>query len=691
MKKKTDILDYFSPESRDERREERVKNASKVSGTFNKLSERYTASRKLTTQNAGLSAVAMVRGIISHYRLPSEPKLGYSGIRNVRTAANSSKVTDGVVVVTASVRTPTNVYINFDVPIEIRDGELLEPSVIVHNGAPRVIAQSTFDEITTRHTAHEIMPVREMYSKPLDKKVSDQLYSQRVKMTRKMPGMFSVKANRDAIRRAISIGTDIEVGIEKTAKLCEGPGPSGDGECPNEVDSEFKDGLCAECAEEMGNTYAPDELVVPGLDDGPEEDGDDLLESLGIETRGLDKAMDGMMQEPSKDILDPSKKKYFAQKVPVSKPPRVPKPKMPRQPSMPKPPAQAKPPITNPDQNSPKPPAPPKPVKIETPKPKIPPNLRKRPDRKSLCKKCNQAPCMCPNRRKKSSLQQAFARAAKSVLNHDIKFVRDAQAVAIDFPTMRMEEGIKRNVEDYASSSSRTPKTIPANRSATGKEETVYADENNMLWGSPDGEDQVVVHVNDGKARIVPADADDAVYMPPSGAKSYSRHQVHTAPTPDDSFDSMPDVDEELWQPPHADVPRKQPVTARVVRGSEDKDKKDTKLPKKPSGPADLKKQLSKHIQDLVDSGAQQIDIQVMLDGNPATGKKPMFDKAGPDMLSDIMKEFIGDKESSFHKEGPEKKKEAADKKVCSCDCGCGTPVKPTEEKCLDCKKNFCR
>jgi len=659
MKKKTDILDYFSPDARDERRAERVKTASKVSGTFNKLSERYTASHKLTTQNAGLSAVAMVRGIISHYRMPSEPKLGYSGLRNIRTAANSSKVTDGVVVVTASVRTPTNVYINFDVPIEIRNGELLEPSVIVHNGAPRVIAQSTFDEITTRHTAHEIMPVREMYSKPLDKKVSDHLYSNRVQMTRKMPGMFSVKANRDAIRRAISLGADVEVTLVKTASKCIGDGPSGDGDCPNQADPEFKDGLCAECAEDMANTHEPEDLIVPGLDN---EDGDtdEILKLLGLDTSGLDKAMDGVMQEPSGDIV---KKKYMASTKEATPRPVVPKPK-------PIKPPKIDPPKTNITPNpAPKveAPKPYKPPKVETPKAPKPPNMRDKPDRNRPCKKCGFAPCKCPNKRKKKadSLSNAFAAAAKSVLNHDIKFVRDAQAEVISFDKLREMEQSRRVKHDI------------------GGGQTVYVDpKTGNAWDSQFGGKRVMLDVGDGKFNEKPVDitdVDPGDIIMPGGSNE------------DPSFDRM-------TEHVKVDKPMSRHPTARIAKESKDDSEvnnksKDNSKPKKdkPASSGDIKKQLNNYINELVDSGVKDIDIKIMLTGDPVTGKKPMFDKAGPDVIGEMMEKLFGDKESSFIKTGPEKKKADKSKHTCVCDCGCGTPVKNQDEKCLDCKRNFCK
>jgi hypothetical protein len=195
-----DYKKYFSQEARDARRASKLGQFSAIKGS---IGHAKVAEFKLTTQNAGLKAVSMVREILNNYHLPGLPKLSYSGIRNGRTAANSSRLEDGVITVNASFRSTSGVGISFDIPIEISGGKLLEPSVIVHNGEPRIIAQSAFDGIVVRNTFKDYVPVRDLYAAPLDKNVASQLYTNRTKQTAINQGIFSVHANRENLRRAI--------------------------------------------------------------------------------------------------------------------------------------------------------------------------------------------------------------------------------------------------------------------------------------------------------------------------------------------------------------------------------------------------------------------------------------------------------------------------------------------------------
>lgn len=212
-KKKTD---YFSPEARAERRQARLNKISSISGAFAgvRASKFEADAKRITTQNAGVKAVELVRDVFDKYNLPAMPKLSYSGLRGGRTAANSSKLVDGVVTVHAAFRTSSNVQIGLDIPIEIVNGEMLEPSVIVHNGSPRIIAQSTFDDIVERNTHFENMPVREMYSQPIDQHLAKQLYKDRVRVPRRNPGMFSVQGARENLRAAIN-GTAMKAEWQK--------------------------------------------------------------------------------------------------------------------------------------------------------------------------------------------------------------------------------------------------------------------------------------------------------------------------------------------------------------------------------------------------------------------------------------------------------------------------------------------
>lgn len=199
--------DYFSRKSRLERRAERLAQIDKVAAPSKRKS-------RLNTQNAGVQAVALAREVFDGYTLPSYPKLTYSGIRGVHTAANSNSVEDGVVTVHAEFRTRSGINIGLDVPIEIRDGELLEPSVVVHEGSPRVIAQSTFDDISSRNTIYEDQPIRAMYSGPLTRDLDNNSQKHRTRLEKVNSGMFSVQGAKEAIRNAI-LGKSINAEWEK--------------------------------------------------------------------------------------------------------------------------------------------------------------------------------------------------------------------------------------------------------------------------------------------------------------------------------------------------------------------------------------------------------------------------------------------------------------------------------------------
>ena len=205
----SDPSDYFSRAARLLRRAGRLSGLNKLSGGLKKQ-----ASTNLTTQNAGLQAVAMARDILDGYRFPSQPKLSYSGVRNARVAANSSALEDGVVTIHADFRTHTGVLVGLDIPMEIRAGELQEPSIIIHNGAPRIIAQSTFDDLTTGHTFYEEPEPRAMYSAPFSKETNKAVNENRMKIERVNTGMFSIHSSKEALRAAIR-GTAINAEWDK--------------------------------------------------------------------------------------------------------------------------------------------------------------------------------------------------------------------------------------------------------------------------------------------------------------------------------------------------------------------------------------------------------------------------------------------------------------------------------------------
>jgi hypothetical protein len=192
------MSNYYSREARFARRTRRLAEYEVLAGVGE------SDERRLTTQTAPQHAIKVAREVLDGYRLPAMPKLSYSGMRNTKTATDSSKLEDGVITIFAEMKTISGINIGFDIPIEIRAGKILEPSVVVVEGAPRVIAQSTFDDLVERSTMHDTRPVRDMFSPPMPNDVANKAYSNRSKVTRVNTGMFSLGANRKALADAIA-------------------------------------------------------------------------------------------------------------------------------------------------------------------------------------------------------------------------------------------------------------------------------------------------------------------------------------------------------------------------------------------------------------------------------------------------------------------------------------------------------
>jgi hypothetical protein len=192
-------FDLFSFEARSARRQERLDGMSSLKGSMKKASR----SDGITTQNAGVQAVLMARQLLDGYHLTSQPKLSYSGLRGGKVASHSSKVEEGVVTVHASMQTASSINVAFDIPMEIVAGEILEPSVLIYNGFARIMAQSTFDDIISNNTLKETLPVRDMYSAPLDNRQSKDAYANRVEVSRVNRGMFSLSAVQEELKKAI--------------------------------------------------------------------------------------------------------------------------------------------------------------------------------------------------------------------------------------------------------------------------------------------------------------------------------------------------------------------------------------------------------------------------------------------------------------------------------------------------------
>ena len=94
----------------------------------------------------GIAAVMYVREALGEYDIPSQLHLVYTGMKR-KSGSGAHHLRDGVVFVNASFRSLSGVQHNVDVPVMVHDGHMVHPELLMHNGRPRVLAQSTFDDI----------------------------------------------------------------------------------------------------------------------------------------------------------------------------------------------------------------------------------------------------------------------------------------------------------------------------------------------------------------------------------------------------------------------------------------------------------------------------------------------------------------------------------------------------------------
>lgn len=151
---------YFDDESKSKRRSARIAKYSSLAGAFTK------SAGKITRQNVGPSALNFVSDYFAEYRLPGTPKFTYSGARVANVDSGRPEITEAVITVAASMKTASGIRVDFEVPIQVRAGKFLDPSIIVIDGLPKVIAQSTLDTLNHQNSIYDLKPERKIYAPP---------------------------------------------------------------------------------------------------------------------------------------------------------------------------------------------------------------------------------------------------------------------------------------------------------------------------------------------------------------------------------------------------------------------------------------------------------------------------------------------------------------------------------------------
>ena len=155
----------------------------------------------LGNQHPGAAAILIVRRALSEYEIPTEVDLRYHGIKRA-SGHGAYNVDEGIVFVQATLHSISGPRHHIDIPVIIREGRVLAPSILLHEGSPRILTQHTFDDIIGRGEFTAKMPDRPtMFAPPPDK---DAAARPRREVPRVAPGMFKVLPSRTLIRGAIT-------------------------------------------------------------------------------------------------------------------------------------------------------------------------------------------------------------------------------------------------------------------------------------------------------------------------------------------------------------------------------------------------------------------------------------------------------------------------------------------------------
>ena len=123
----------------------------------------------------GAAALMAAQEVIGQFEIPGQVELRFKGLRRV-SGRGQHGMTDGTVSIVGMAKTMSGIRVHFDIPMIVKNGRLLEPATIIHEGALRVLAQSTFDDILGRGTFSRPNLCRNtMYSPPPERAEEDEM------------------------------------------------------------------------------------------------------------------------------------------------------------------------------------------------------------------------------------------------------------------------------------------------------------------------------------------------------------------------------------------------------------------------------------------------------------------------------------------------------------------------------------
>ena len=150
-------------------------------------------------QHPGAAALLLVRQALAEYSIPTEVDLRYHGIRRA-VGHGAFGMNEGIVFVQATLHSMSGPRHHVDIPVIVRQGRALAPSILLHNGNPRILTQNTIDDILSLGEFTAQIPDRpHMFAPGPDKGAT----APRREVPRLAPNMFAVLPSRSMIASAV--------------------------------------------------------------------------------------------------------------------------------------------------------------------------------------------------------------------------------------------------------------------------------------------------------------------------------------------------------------------------------------------------------------------------------------------------------------------------------------------------------
>lgn len=161
--------------------------------------EKVNVGEAIGNQHPGAAALMVVRQALGDYRIPTRIELRYHGMKRA-SGHGGFAVDEGVVFIQGTLHSLSGPRHHVDFPVVVRAGRVLQPSVLIHQGTPRIITQHTLDDIIGGGEFTASVPDRHnMFAPPPEKNAAPS--TRRVPLIN--PGMFKVKPSRMLINSAV--------------------------------------------------------------------------------------------------------------------------------------------------------------------------------------------------------------------------------------------------------------------------------------------------------------------------------------------------------------------------------------------------------------------------------------------------------------------------------------------------------